>query len=267
MATAVLASAGLAAKFRGCLIGSLIGDCLGAPFEGDFPISKSVLGNFFTNILNGETKQMLPYTDDTAMTLSVAKSLIENKKICPIDLAKRFVNVYFDQPTRGYGMNVLQVFETLKETEFQDVFLPAKMQFNGSGSYGNGAAMRIAPVALFAHDKEDDFIKNAVEQCSSVTHTHPNGYNGAILQCLAVHSALKLDSSKELDPIKFISELEEKMKKIETQSKTPYCDSLKKIREIYLKKQEDMSSEEVAKYLGNDVSALKSVPTAIYSFL
>lgn len=38
----------LASKFRGSLIGGLIGDCLGSPFEGEFPISKSVLQNFIS---------------------------------------------------------------------------------------------------------------------------------------------------------------------------------------------------------------------------
>ncbi|CAL1279242.1 unnamed protein product [Larinioides sclopetarius] len=194
--------------------------------------------------------QIFPYTDDTCMTLSVASSLVENKKVDSKDLAKRYVDEYFSQPKRGYGNNVIGVFHALKETNFEDVFLPGKMQFGGSGSYGNGAAMRIAPVALFGHGKTDESLQRDIEECSRITHNHPNGYNGAILQCLAVKAALKSDSSKEFDP-----------------DNSPYCQSLKKIKEIYLQNQENISSEEIAEYLGNDVSAHKSVPTAIYSFL
>ncbi|XP_071036664.1 ADP-ribosylhydrolase ARH3 isoform X2 [Parasteatoda tepidariorum] len=248
-----------------------------------------------------KSEPILPYTDDTAMTISVAQSLIENKEICPADLAEKFVNEFFENPSRRYGMNAARIFKNLQESEFEDVFLPAKTSFSGTGSAGNGAAMRVAPIALFAHDKEEEFIKGAVEQCSFITHTHPDGYNGAILMCLAVHSALKLDSSVELDPIQFISDLEDKMKKIETkvdandaetgpkrkdstgfrkvidlftsrwtaqqEEETPYCSSLKKIKNIFLQKQDNISNEEVAEHLGNNVLALRSVPVAIYSFL
>jgi hypothetical protein len=39
-------------KFRGCLLGGLIGDCLGYPFENDPQVSKSVLTNYLQKILN-----------------------------------------------------------------------------------------------------------------------------------------------------------------------------------------------------------------------
>lgn len=55
-------------------------------------------------------------------------------------------------------MHVVDVFEALRESNFEDVFLPAKLQFNGTGSYGNGAAMRIAPIALFGNSRGEDYI-------------------------------------------------------------------------------------------------------------
>ncbi|CAL1279246.1 unnamed protein product [Larinioides sclopetarius] len=258
----------LLSKFRGCMIGSLIGDCLGAPFEFDPPrTSKIVLENHLSNLLNGGSIQIFPFTDDTCMTLSVARSLIKYKKVNSKDLAKRFVDEYFKEPQRGYGMHVVDVFEASKETNFKDIFLPAKKQFSSSGSYGNGAAMRIAPIALFGHYKTDKYLKRDVEECSRITHHHPNGYNGAILQCLAVKAALKSDSSKEFDPVDFIRQLKKKMEAIEVKDDSPFCESLKNIEEIYLQDQEDISANEIAERLGNDVSASKSVPTAIYSFL
>ncbi|GFT59959.1 ADP-ribose glycohydrolase ARH3 [Nephila pilipes] len=268
MTSTILSNSGLLSKFRGSMIGVLIGDCLGGPFEGDTRISKRILGNYFSNLLSGGSIQIFPYTDDTCMTLSTASSLIENKKVDAKDLAKKYVSEYISQPKRGYGYNVVTVFNALKESDFEDVFLPARMQFNGSGSYGNGAAMRIAPVALSGHNKTDESFKNSVEECSRVTHTHPSGINGAILQSYAIKAALKCDASKEFDPLDFISLLEKKMETIEMKGKeSPYCESLKKIKDIYLLKQDDISAEEIAEYLGNDVSAHKSVPSAIYSFL
>ncbi|KAG8175448.1 hypothetical protein JTE90_001819 [Oedothorax gibbosus] len=265
---AQVVGAGLLSKFRGSLIGALVGDCLGAPFEGDEKVSPRHLEKYINNLLNKGTRQMFSYTDDTSMTLSVANSLVENGKVDPKDMAQKFVSEYYKKPTRKYGCNVVDVFQALKETDFEDVFLPAKLQFNGSGSYGNGAAMRIAPIALFGCQETDESLKNAVDQCSKVTHTNPNGYNGAILQCFAVHAALKSDSSIDLDPVHFLTQLENRMKNIETKKNAaPFFESLKKIKDIYLKHQEDISATEIAEYLGNDVTAHRSVPTAVYSFL
>ncbi|CAL1279245.1 unnamed protein product [Larinioides sclopetarius] len=257
----------LLSKFRGCLVGSLIGDCLGRPFEfNPAQNSKTILANYFSDLLSGGSTRMLHCTDDTCMTLSIARSLVENKKVDPKDMAKRFVAEYFNQPKRGYGINTVDVMHILKETNFKDVFQPAKMQFKGSGSYGNGAAMRIAPVALFGYNMSDEFLQKDVEKCSRITHHHPNGYNGAILQCLAVKAALKSDSSKEFDAVNFISQLEKKMETIESKDNLPYCESLKKIREFYLKDPEDITPEEIAECLGSIAGAyygIGAIPTEI----
>lgn len=265
----------LASKFRGCLLGALLGDCYGAPYEMDFPVSKIVLKNYFSKLLTEDgPSKILEYTDDTAMTLSVAKSIIENGSFNSKDMAERFVAEFYEQPRRGYGAAVVHVFAALKDSECSDVFGPAKLQFHGTGSYGNGAAMRIAPLALFGYNLNDQELKKLSKECALITHTHQNGYNGAILQCLAVHSALKLNTAEQLDPVEFINNLEQKMESFEDAippkpeaEGRPYCNSLKKMKDIFLKKQEDISPEEIAVYLGNGVAAHRSVPTAIYSFL
>lgn len=268
----------LASKFRGCLIGGLLGDCIGAPFEGDFPVSKTVLKNYLSNFLSDSPRtgsvQLLSYTDDTAMTLSVAKSLVEKRTFDPKDMAKKFVDEFFHQPKRGYGMNVVDVFSALKTIDFQDVFEPAKRQFEGTGSYGNGAAMRVAPVALYGYEDEE-LVKQIAKDSALLTHFHQHGYNGAILQSLAVHQALTADTSNDIDPIVFVDTLLEKMEKIEKevtdvgllQDKKPFCAGLKKVKNIFEKHHLDMSAEEIAGFLGNHISAHKSVPTAIFSFL
>jgi hypothetical protein len=81
----------------------------------------------------------------------------------------------------GYGVHVVQVFRKLRAQNFEDPFGPAKQQFNGEGSYGNGGAMRVAPLALFCHSDYKELI-NLVRQSAEITHTHRLGYNGTILQ-------------------------------------------------------------------------------------
>ncbi|KAI1278485.1 hypothetical protein HDE_14362 [Halotydeus destructor] len=279
-------------KFRGCLIGSLIGDCLGAPFEGDSKVGVTFLTNYMNNLLaKDRVNQIYPYTDDTAMTKSLCESLISCKKLRADDLAMKFTDEFFRAPLRGYGRTVKETFLELHETKFSDPFEPAKKQFNGQGSLGNGAAMRVAPVALLSVSGSiDDAIELARIQ-ALITHTHPLGYNGSILQCLAVRQALEIESQPEqFDAIDFLERLIGLMKPIEDgspkvrpsragdrikrnrvqpDSQTPYTDLLTAMKDIMSSHtpEIDLSTQEVVSRFGNSVSALQSVPTAIYCFL
>ena len=98
-----------------------------------------------------------------------------------ISFSLRFVKEYFTDPRRGYGHQVVDVFHKLRSQKFEDPFGPAKEQFDGSGSYGNGGAMRVAPLALFYHSDYKELI-NFVQRSAEITHTHKQGYNGTILQ-------------------------------------------------------------------------------------
>ena len=122
------------------------------------------------------------------MSRAVAQSFIENKGFNGVDLAKRFTQDYFDNPKRGYGQNVTEVFACLHIEEYQDPFGPARRQFGGTGSYGNGAAMRIAPVALFGLNLTDEKLNEMVDNCSKITHTNIKGINGAKLQSISSES-------------------------------------------------------------------------------
>lgn len=51
-------------------------------------------------------------------------------------------------------MSVVTVFDKLRHDP-EDVFLPAREQHGGEGSFGNGSAMRISPVALLCKSEEE----------------------------------------------------------------------------------------------------------------
>jgi len=70
----------------------------------------------------------------------------------------RFTDAYYQpQPPRGYGASVGIVFKKLRDLKStDDLFLPAAEQFDGTGSYGNGSAMRVFPVALFYHKNQQE---------------------------------------------------------------------------------------------------------------
>ncbi|KAK3597729.1 hypothetical protein CHS0354_006080 [Potamilus streckersoni] len=231
------------------------------------------------------------------MARSVAASLIEQNGLNAKDMARRFSEEYFKEPWRGYGGNICLNFHALKESDYSDPFGPAKLQFDGQGSYGNGGAMRIAPAALFACRKQMDFkkLRELVEPITQLTHTHPQAVQGALLESLAVDLALKTES---LDPDQFIDYLCDKMKILEDKAiskkkrgadkkdskdakrarkktddedaemknQLSYCEKLEKIR-IYVKQKTQPDTKEINEVLGTDISALNSVPAAVYAFL
>lgn len=104
---------------------------------------------------------------------------------------------YFNNPRRGYGAQVVDIFHKLRAQKFEDPFGPAKEQFNGSGSYGNGGAMRVAPLALFCHSSYDKLV-DLVRQSAKLTHTHKQGYDGTILQVnLRAHTSFEAKERTE----------------------------------------------------------------------
>lgn len=140
--------------------------------------------------------------------------------------------------------------------------------------------MRCGPMALYGYNMKEEKLVELTRDCARITHSNSLGYNGAILQCLAVHQALHLqlaDLKGPFDFNAFLNSLIEKMTKVERESEkldpertaTPFTDKLKKVKEILNNeiKGEMYKVEKIVACLGNDISALKSVPTAIYAAL
>lgn len=277
-------------KFQGTLVGAVVGDCIGAIFENLWAKTinpNKVIGaieNLETVSKEEDNHRIYEFTDDTAMARSVAKSLVINEGFDASDMAERFSENYFDEPDRGYGGNVINVFSQLKELDYKDVFGPAKKQFGGSGSYGNGGAMRIAPAALFTFKDDDpEKSKDLVTQITSITHSNNQAILGAVLQSYAVDMALNSSSSFSPDEmvdalITLMKMVEEEPKETNQSSEGPqkedkseqklktYVEKLELIK-TYLKQEEQPTQLTVHTELGADISAFESVPAAVYSFL
>lgn len=263
-------------KFRGALVGVLLGDCLGSPYEGDETVSKIMLQKYFDKMEDPRFKSPIKkYTDDTVMTKAIASSFVEHGALNEIDIAKRFVRNFFAEPGRGYGEGVVNVFRKLRESKFTDIWRPAREQFNGSGSLGNGGAMRVVPVSLFCCSNYRLMLDTA-EKCTKITHTHKLGVNGALLQAIALQQSFQLAPNQAIDVEGFSSNLINKMEAVEAtvsdediddphrQTHT-YQEQLKEMQNLL--KKEHATDDEVLEALGNGVQALYSVPTAIYCFL
>lgn len=123
-----------------------------------------------------------PWTDDTEMACVLAAHLRRHGEVRQDDLAAEFARRH--DRDRGYGpAMVLDLMPRLAAGEHWSS--AAAALFEGKGSFGNGAAMRVAPLgAFFAGDPG-----RAAEQATlsaEVTHAHPEAVAGAVAVALAV---------------------------------------------------------------------------------
>lgn len=127
-----------------------------------------------------------PYTDDTNMALSIYEMLRRHETMPPDELALSF-GEHYDR-ARGYGSAMHRLLRLFAAGHSWTI---ASQLFESQGSYGNGAAMRIAPLgAYYANDLTQVGEKARVS--ALVTHTHPEGIAGAVVVAIAAALATQL---------------------------------------------------------------------------
>lgn len=171
------------------MIGAIIGDIVGSRFEFNNHRSKEF--ELFTDKCEA--------TDDSIMTLAVAKAIMETeKKMKPLlngcekndeynALLENMAIKYMQEigrkyPYCGYG----GMF-------WHWVFSDNPKPYN---SYGNGAAMRISPVGFFATTEHE--LRELSEKVTAVTHNHKEGIKGAEAAALSIFMAKRGDTKEEI---------------------------------------------------------------------
>ncbi len=232
----------LKARFEGCLLGLAIGDALGGKFEAQS--AEAIRARFPTaEALINYPREEIWYTDDTQMAIGVAEALVECGEIVEEVLCRKFAANYV--PSRGYGRGARAVLEAMEEG--RDYRAVAEHYFPG-GSFGNGAAMRVAPVGLLFRDDRQRLWDQA-RLSALPTHRHALGVEGAQLLALAVAHC---SDTETLDRSRFFAEL------LAACSSAEYRAKLEEASRA-------QSTDDLAG-LGNRIEALHSVPTAIAAF-
>ncbi len=132
------------------------------------------------------------YTDDTNMALSIYQILRQHQKIEQVELANSFAEHY--DPGRGYGPAMHGLLARIRQGEsWQSA---AADLFSGQGSYGNGGAMRVAPIGTYFADELNAVVENA-RLSAEITHSHPEGVAGAIAVAVATAIAWQLKEAKQ----------------------------------------------------------------------
>ena len=138
-----------------------------------------------------------PFTDDTAMALGIYEVLHAYGRIDQDELARRFAARYRAQPWRGYGAGAHRLLEQVANGIPWK--LAAECVFPG-GSFGNGSAMRIAPLAAYFADDAYAVVAEQARLSAEVTHAHPEGLAGGIAAAVAgayawKHRAARADAA------------------------------------------------------------------------
>jgi len=155
-------------RIRGCIIGGAIGDYIGSPFEGrPGPIDVAV-------------PVQSAITDDTQLTLATCEAIMGSGEPDPDAIARRFSEWYAQRRMTGIGSSTLKA---LRDLSFGAHWALAGA--NGEMSAGNGAAMRIAPIAFCVDPLSPDGRKR-IKDASSVTHRNDEAYVGALAIAIAI---------------------------------------------------------------------------------
>ena len=178
-------------RARKSLEGLSIGDAFGERFFGDPKIALDRI-----DARNLDSPAPWRWTDDTAMAKAIVNDLEQHGTVNAERLAAALKATYDQEPWRGYGAGAHLFFEQLMTGAS---WLGASSAlFDGSGSFGNGAAMRVAPVgAYFADDLKK--AANAAEESAKVTHAHPDGQAGAIAVAVAAAVAWQMRNASVND--------------------------------------------------------------------
>lgn len=169
------------------MIGAIIGDIVGSRFE--FHNHKSKQFTLFT------TDNY--FSDDTVMTLAVAKALMETNK-------KEVIGEAYYQLLEKLTIEYIQALgRKYPYAGYGGMFIRWLLSSNPKpyNSFGNGSAMRISPVGFSAKSLEE--ADKLTEVITKITHNHPEGIKGAkaTVTCiyLAKHGYSKEDIRKVIN--------------------------------------------------------------------
>lgn len=191
------------------------------------------------------------YTDDTNMALSIYQILREYGEIDQDQLAASFAKRFTSK--RGYGAGASRLLKSIQAGESWRTITP--MMFSGTGSYGNGAAMRIPPLGAYFADDLATCVENA-HLSSEVTHSHPEGIAGGIAVAVATAVVVRADGDLEKARTDFYSTIIEHTPISEVRSKISRVGTMRTTDPIH-----------IAQMVGNGsgISAQDTVPFVLWS--
>ncbi len=190
----------LAERVRGALWGLLVGDALGVPYEFHLPSTLPPRQALEMTPPPGFARAHLgtppgTWSDDGAHALCLLASLLHCRKLDLEDLMRRMVNWY----EHGYLAVDGRVFDVGIQTgkalgEYRRGVPALEAGPAGEQDNGNGALMRVMPLALWHRGSDEELVHDAALQ-SRVTHGHLRSQVACGLYCLWARHTLRGDGA------------------------------------------------------------------------
>ncbi len=219
-------------KILGCILGGAIGDAFGGAYENQNPP------------IDFAKARAWHLSDDTQLTLATCEAIIETGgRIDPAKIAARFAAWHRQGRVTGMGASTLKAL-----TELIAGGHWALVGRKGERAAGNGAAMRIAPLAYFL-DPQKTHDKQIIRDVSRITHHHEEAYAGALAIVAAIRAPFDGTWNGEQNLLKVV---------IDFLPDTSVRDRLIEMAKL------DLPIAEIAARFGNSGYVVESVPLAIY---
>ncbi len=176
------------AQIRGAMLGLLVGDALGVPYEFTPPHKMPPLGKIeMTPPAEHLPAHAVPagtWSDDGAQALALADSLLDCDGLNLEDLATRFSQWQFEG-RYAVDSHVFDVGVTTSDaiTRFRLGAPAAEAGPDNEMANGNGSLMRVLPLALWHRGTDEELARDAMQQ-SLVTHGHLRAQLCCALLCL-----------------------------------------------------------------------------------
>ncbi len=205
------------------------------------------IGGFYENRSSAHA-DFLSYpwrtSDDTQLTLATCQAIVEaNGKVVPEKIARKFLEWYNQGKLTGLGASTLKALQDLQMGAHW-----ALAGRTGERAAGNGAAMRIAPLAF----KVDlTWERHLIRDVANITHKNDEAYTGALAVVIAIQQVLNKNWKGDntlLDAV------------IDMLPDTRVRDSLIQAQQL-----EGISLQEAGKRIGSSGFVAESVPLAIYA--
>lgn len=155
----------------GCILGGAIGDCMGGPYEGS------------TRPIRVDFQHAWKISDDTQLTIATCEAITQSRRVDPAIIAATFSNWYTKSQITGIGAATYKALSELSQGGHW-----ALVGMKGDRAAGNGAAMRIAPLA-FCLDPTNQRARRVIRDVCRITHHHEEAYAGALAVALAIRAA------------------------------------------------------------------------------
>ena len=155
-------------RISGCLLAGALGDSIGSQFEN-------------SEVRDFSVPSDLRVTDDTQLTIATCESIITASCVDPESVAARMTDWFRKRRISGIGASTLKSL-----TELNAGGHWASVGTSGERSAGNGAAMRVSPLAFFL-DPNIQTDRTTIRDVCRITHRNDEAYLGALAIVYSIH--------------------------------------------------------------------------------